>query len=45
MFDADGNPVDDPALDRCGGRLSDCKKRHGENNPLPFGGVPGAGLV
>lgn len=31
--------------DRCGGRLSDCKKRHGENNPLPFGGVPGAGLV
>lgn len=45
MFDADGNPVDDPALDRCGGRLSDCKKRFGENNPLPFGGVPGAGLV
>ncbi|WNQ02420.1 phage minor tail protein L, partial [Pseudomonas aeruginosa] len=22
MFDADGNPVDDPALDRCGGRVS-----------------------
>ncbi|MEE5107229.1 phage minor tail protein L [Pseudomonas alliivorans] len=45
MFDLDGNPVDDPSKDRCGGRISDCEKRHGKGNPLPFGGAPGASLV
>lgn len=45
MFDLDGNPVDDPALDRCGGRPSDCEKRHGKGNPLPYGGAPGASLI
>lgn len=45
MFDRDGNPTDDPAKDQCGGRLSDCKKRHGENVELPFGGFPAVGLL
>lgn len=45
MFDLDGNPVDDPALDRCGGRVSDCEKRFGKGNPLSFGGAPGASLI
>ncbi|MBW7984727.1 phage minor tail protein L [Enterobacillus tribolii] len=44
-FDEDGNPVDDPSLDVCGGLLSDCKKRFGEDNPLPFGGFPGSALI
>lgn len=43
MFDANGNPVTDPALDRCGGLLSDCKLRFGENEPLSHGGFPAAG--
>lgn len=42
MFDEDGNPVVDPAMDKCGGRLSDCKKRFGENNELRYGGFPNA---
>ena len=45
MFDLDGNPVDDPALDRCSGLPSACELRHGRGNPLPFGGVPGASLI
>lgn len=44
-FDERGEPVDDPALDKCGGLISDCKKRFGENEPLDFGGFPAAGLV
>ena len=44
-FDAKGNPVDDPSRDECGGLLSDCKKRFGENNPLSFGGFPGSALI
>lgn len=44
-FDERGNPVDDPALDSCGGLISDCKKRFGENEPLDFGGFPAAGLA
>ncbi|MFN7050029.1 phage minor tail protein L, partial [Proteus mirabilis] len=44
-FDERGNPVDDPALDSCGGLISDCKKRFGENEPLDFGGFPAAGLT
>lgn len=45
MFDKDGNPVTDPAQDRCGGLLSDCKRRFGEWAPLPFGGSPSADRV
>jgi len=44
-FDKNNNPVADPALDVCAGRLSSCKCRFGENNPLPFGGFPAAGLI
>lgn len=42
MFDRDGNPVADPTQDKCGGRVSDCKKRFGEWQPINFGGFPGA---
>jgi len=42
MFDRDGNPVTDPTLDRCGGRISDCKKRFGEYEIINFGGFPAA---
>jgi lambda family phage minor tail protein L len=45
VADLDGTPTDDPARDRCGGLLSDCKARFGANNPLPFGGFPGAALL
>ncbi|WP_321829742.1 phage minor tail protein L [Thalassovita sp.] len=45
MFDAQGNPVADPALDRCGKQLSDCRLRFGETETLPFGGFPGAGRI
>lgn len=44
-FDENGQPVDDPSQDKCGGLLSDCQKRHGENNPVPFGGFPGTALI
>lgn len=37
-FNLKDEPVDDPALDRCGLRLSSCSARFGENNPLPWGG-------
>ncbi len=45
MFTKDGEPTANPALDKCGGRLSDCKKRFGENNPLRFGGYPSSNLA
>lgn len=44
MYTKEGEPTDNPALDRCGGRLSDCKKRFGENNELGFGGYPASNL-
>ncbi|GAB7128032.1 phage minor tail protein L [Silvimonas sp. JCM 19000] len=44
-FDSMGNAVSDPALDRCGGCLSDCKARFGDNNELPFGSFPAADLT
>ena len=37
-FDANDQPVSDPALDRCSMRTSGCECRFGTNNPLPFGG-------
>ena len=45
MFDLDDNPVTDPTLDKCSGRLSSCKLRHGEFNELPYGGQPAADLL
>lgn len=50
-YDENGNPVTDIAHDRCGGCLSDCKKRFGQGYtepdkaPLDYGGFPGAHLL
>lgn len=44
-FDKGDNPVESAAADVCGKRLSSCKCRFGENNPLPFGGFPGSGDI
>lgn len=40
-------PDDDPlySVDRCGKRLASCKARFGENEELPFGSFPAAGLA
>lgn len=43
-YDINDEPVAD-ALDHPSRRLSCCKVRFGENNPLPFGGFPGAARV
>jgi lambda family phage minor tail protein L len=45
MFDKDGNPTDNPALDDCGGQVSDCKKRFGEFEVINWGSYAAAGLV
>jgi lambda family phage minor tail protein L len=45
MFTEDGTPIDDPSKDKCGARLSDCRLRFGDNNPLPFGGFPSSSLI
>lgn len=45
MFTDKDEPTDDPALDRCGGRLRSCRVRFGENKPLPFGGFPASSLM
>ncbi|MFY4027130.1 phage minor tail protein L [Achromobacter xylosoxidans] len=45
MFDLAGNPVTDPARDRCSGLMSDCKKRFGEYEVINFGGFPSADLI
>ena len=44
-FDIDDNVVANVANDVCGHRLSSCKLRFGENNELPYGGFPSAGLI
>jgi len=44
-FDVNNNSVNTEAQDACGKRLSSCKARFGENNELPFGSFPGAGLT
>lgn len=44
-FDVNNNSVSTLAQDACGKRLSSCKTRFGENNELPFGSFPGAGLT
>lgn len=45
MFTEDGTLTDDPSKDKCGARLSDCRLRFGDNNPLPFGGFPSSSLI
>lgn len=35
----------DASLDKCGGRVSSCKLRFGENAELPYGSFPAAGLI
>lgn len=42
---ADDTPTDDPALDRCSGRLTGCKLRFGAHGELPFGSFPAASLI
>ncbi|WP_448761944.1 phage minor tail protein L [Acinetobacter tandoii] len=44
MFTDKDEPTDNPALDKCGGRLSSCKLRFG-SKPLPIGGYPAANLI
>jgi lambda family phage minor tail protein L len=45
MFTRTGDPTGNPALDDCGKAFSDCQKRFGIGNPLPYGGYPGVGRV
>lgn len=45
LFDKDGVPVTDPAADKCGGRVSDCKLRFGANKPLRYGSFPSADAI
>jgi len=42
-FDVDDNAETSLANDRCGKRVSSCKKRFGENGDLPYGSFPSAG--
>lgn len=45
-YDIDGNPTNNPELDKCNGCLSTgCVVRFGKGNPLPFGGFPAISLV
>lgn len=41
----DDTPTASPSLDKCGGRVTSCKMRFGDDNPLPYGGFPAAGLL
>ena len=43
FFEANGDPTQDPTKDACGKRISDCKKRFGENAVLPRLAFPGVG--
>lgn len=44
-FDINDNPVSDPGQDVCAGLVRSCKRRFGDNNEIPYGGFPAAGLV
>lgn len=45
-FNADGNAVGDPNLDRCSGLVSTgCKLRFGAGNPLPHGGFVASAML
>jgi lambda family phage minor tail protein L len=41
----DGTPTSDMNLDRCGGKLSDCRLRQWPDKVMNFGGFPAAGLM
>lgn len=45
MFTEKDAATDNPALDKCAGRLKSCRLRHGDTKPLPFGGFPASNLV
>ncbi len=45
VADVEDEATTDPDEDRCGKRLSSCVLRFGENEVLPFGGFPAAGLL
>ena len=45
FFDVNDNAAASLAQDRCGKRLSSCKLRFGENDPLPFGSFPSVGFT
>ena len=44
-FDVNNEGVTTDAEDVCGKRIASCKCRFGDNNELPFGSFPGAGLT
>jgi lambda family phage minor tail protein L len=45
VADADDNATSSSDQDVCGKRLTSCKLRFGQNNPLPYGGFPAAALT
>jgi len=45
MFTEDDEPTGDPSKDVCSGRLTGCRLRFGDNEPLPYGGYPSSSLV
>ena len=44
-FRTDDSSTSVQSEDVCGKRISSCKKRFGNNSPLPFGSFPGVGLT
>ena len=44
-FDINDNPVGSAASVVCSPRLSGCKVRFGQNGLVPYGGVPGVGVI
>ncbi len=45
MFTKDGEVTLDPSMDRCGGRVSDCKLRFGQYGVLNYGGFASADRI
>lgn len=45
VADRNDVPTADPDKDACGKRLSSCKLRFGQYEELPFGAMPGVGLI
>ena len=44
-FDINDDSVPTLGQDKCGKRLTSCKKRFGENGELPFGSFPSVGKI
>ena len=44
-FDINDQSVSGASNDVCGKRLTSCKARFGNNDPLPYGSFPSVGLV